>query len=82
MGDGPQKRIHDALRVAGEFGGYEGEHHKQWVIDQMVRALTGWQPNFSNRPGYSFEYDAWVAQWQAEEYGPGSGAMWDEGIEP
>jgi hypothetical protein len=23
------------------FGGIDGEHHKLWVIDQMVRALAG-----------------------------------------
>lgn len=30
-----------ALEVAVRFGGVDGDHHKAWVIDQMVRALTG-----------------------------------------
>lgn len=29
-----------ALEMA-EAGGYDGAHHKQWVIDQMVRILAG-----------------------------------------
>lgn len=35
------KKIAKALKIAGEFGGIDGAHHKAWVIDQMVRALTG-----------------------------------------
>lgn len=34
------ERTSKALRYA-RFGDEEGEHHKVWVIDQMVRALTG-----------------------------------------
>lgn len=30
-----------ALQVAFSHGGTDGGHHKQWVIDQMVRALCG-----------------------------------------
>jgi hypothetical protein len=30
-----------ALQIAREFGGIDGDHHKTWVIDQMVAALTG-----------------------------------------
>jgi hypothetical protein len=75
MGDGPQKRIHDALRFAHHYGDTEGAHHKQWVIDQMVRALTGRSPN------YSAEYDAWVAEYRAGENGPDT-YEWDEGVAP
>ena len=38
--DTPEVRIKRALHYA-EDGQYDGAHHKQWVIDQMVRALTG-----------------------------------------
>lgn len=34
-------RFNLALGLALEHGSIEGEHHKMWVIDQMVRALTG-----------------------------------------
>jgi hypothetical protein len=34
-------RITKALGLAIEFGGIDGAHHKDWVIDQMVRVLSG-----------------------------------------
>ena len=37
----PQDRINAALTLAVKYGGIDGEHHKAWVIDQMVRALAG-----------------------------------------
>lgn len=33
--------VRDALRIARDDGPIDGAHHKMWVIDQMVRALTG-----------------------------------------
>ena len=30
-----------AIEIAVKYGGIDGSHHKDWVIDQMVRALTG-----------------------------------------
>ena len=30
-----------AIELAVRFGGIGGDHHKAWVIDQMVRALAG-----------------------------------------
>jgi hypothetical protein len=36
-----KERIAAALEVARRYGGVEGAHHKDWVIDQMVRYLTG-----------------------------------------
>ena len=36
-----EQRIAKALEVAAECAQYDGEHHKMWVIDQMVRELTG-----------------------------------------
>lgn len=38
--DSETVRIRRALFCA-DYGTIDGEHHKQWVIDQMVRALTG-----------------------------------------
>lgn len=59
----------EALAVAFRFGGIDGEHHKAWVIDQMVRALTG--------DGYA----AWVAAAKEGEDGPET-YEWDEGVAP
>ncbi len=33
--------VEAAINFAVRFGGIEGDHHKAWVIDQMVRALAG-----------------------------------------
>lgn len=30
-----------ALRILIDHGMADGEHHKQWVIDQAIRALAG-----------------------------------------
>lgn len=34
-------KIKEALVLALRYGGIDGDHHKAWVIDQMVRVLTG-----------------------------------------
>lgn len=44
-----QNRISNAVEVIGEFGTFDGEHHKQWVLDQVARHLLG------------DEYDKWAA---------------------
>ena len=35
--------IAKAIQIAFQSGQVDGDHHKGWVIDQMVRALTGCQ---------------------------------------
>jgi hypothetical protein len=56
-----------AVRVATRFGMIDGEHHKQWVIDQMLRALLG-----------PAGYERWVAGKNSDpDY-----ADWDAGIAP
>jgi hypothetical protein len=64
-----EKRIADALEIAVQFGGIDGAHHKDWVIDQMVRALAG------------DRYDALVAEAKAGEDGPET-YEWEVGIAP
>ena len=58
-----------ALEVAQRHGGTDGDHHKAWVIDQMVRALMG------------YGYDQFVADTCAGEEGPDS-YFWGVGIAP
>jgi hypothetical protein len=36
-----QARLTEAIQYAIKYGGIDGDHHKAWVIDQMVRAMTG-----------------------------------------
>lgn len=59
----------EALSIAMRYGGIDGGHHKMWVIDQMVRALSG------------DDYDRWVSEYRAGEDGPNT-YEWDEGITP
>lgn len=62
-------KVKFALEFARRFGGIDGAHHKAWVIDQMVRALTG------------DGYEEWVEDYCAGEDGPCT-YEWDEGIAP
>ncbi len=61
------ERIKAALEVAEHYGGIDGAHHKHWVIDQMVRAMT------------AHEYEKWVEEMTT---GNNAGYDWDVGIPP
>jgi len=58
-----------ALEIISRYGGIDGAHHKQWVLDQVVRCLTGGA------------YDDWVRRQKAGEDGPES-YEWGVGIAP
>jgi hypothetical protein len=82
-----QQMIDDAVGIIIRFGGIDGEHHKTWVLDQAVRALTGCQGvsrNENNVPDH-FEaneaYRALIADACDGEDGPNT-YEWDEGIPP
>ena len=66
----PQRCIEAALEIARDFGQFDGDHHRLWVIDQMVRALTG------------DGYDRWVSTVSANPYDPSTPYEWDTGIAP
>ena len=53
-----------ALGVAWDFGDAEGASHRQWVINEMVKALTG------------HGYESWVADWEEDH----PGYDWDRGV--
>lgn len=36
-----KKRIKKAIKIATMYGQIDGDHHKAWVIDQMLRVLAG-----------------------------------------
>jgi len=82
-----------AIELAVRFGGIDGDHHKAWVIDQMVRALTGCpmvKKTAKDFEGKEYEYEC---QGESEEYvelvreakngedGPET-YSWNEGIAP
>ena len=58
-----------ALHMIHQYGGIDGNHHKQWVLDQVVRALTG------------AKYDDWVKEHNDGKDGPDT-YEWDVGIAP
>lgn len=60
----------DALIIAMQFGAYDGDHHKRWVIDQMCRVLTG------------KNYDSFVQAMTTGEDGTTDAYEWDTGIAP
>jgi hypothetical protein len=62
-------QIAEALDIIHRYGVIDGAHHKQWVLDQVVRALTG--------DGYA----DWVIRQKDGEDGPDT-YEWDEGIAP
>ena len=57
------------LELIVQYGGIDGAHHKQWLLDQIVRKLTG------------EDYGKWVSEYQDGEDGPET-YLWDEGIAP
>ena len=62
-------RIDEAIELAVRYGGIDGDHHKAWVIDQMVRALAGDQ------------YEQIIKDACDGEDGPDT-YTWEEGIAP
>lgn len=79
----PESRIAKALEFADEFGAIDGDHHKMWVIDQMVRALTGCPMVTKSAVDYKGEPYTYEAQGESPEYGAFIGGEgWDEGIAP
>ena len=58
-----------ALGLINRYGGIDGAHHKQWLLDQVVRRLT------------ESRYDDWVKAHKQGEDGPDT-YDWDEGISP
>lgn len=61
------EKIREALSIIDSYGGIGGEHHKTWVIDQVVRTLCGTEE----------VYKKWV-----QDYTVDGAYEWDEGIAP
>lgn len=66
-------RIDEALDLIESYGGIDGAHHKQWVLDQVVRKLCGSEES----------YQAWLDNYQGEADEEGyTEYEWDVGIPP
>lgn len=63
------ERIDAAIEIAIKYGGIDGSHHKAWVIDQMVRILSG------------DSYDSVVTDARFGQDGPDT-YDWDTGVAP
>ena len=63
-----RERVEKAIAIAHRNAGEDGDHHKMWCIDQMVRALTGC-PTITlsklNHKGRKYEYET---QGSSDEY--------------
>lgn len=64
--------VQQAIDIAVKYGGIDGAHHKDWVIDQMVRALCSYQKGW---------YEHVVAEACKGEDGPDT-YEWNVGIAP
>ena len=64
-----KQKMQEALEIGVKYGGIDGAHHKAWVIDQMIRVLSG------------DKYEQIVADSKSGEDGPDT-YEWDEGIAP
>lgn len=76
------RRIAAALGVAMQHAQTDGEHHKTWTIDQMVRALLGEPPQDTIHPGSIVwlpdTYQEFIAAHNRGDDGPDT-YSWDEG---
>lgn len=87
-------KIKKALEIAREYAGYGGEHHKDYCIDQMVRALLSCEIEkkyndagtiYASRyitPVKSEEYDNWVKNYQGEDENGEAIYYWETGTPP
>lgn len=64
-----RERTASALQIARSYGQTDGDHHKTWVIDQMIRALL------------DQDYDAWVERYCHGEDGAAT-YRWETGVAP
>ncbi len=58
-----------ALGIIFQYGQIDGDHHKLWVIDQIVKCLTG------------ENYHKWIYDYEHDEE-TGETYTWDKGIAP
>lgn len=88
-----EEKIAKVLDFALRYGGIDSAHHKAWVIDQMIRALTDCpvvrfsgtdaigQKYECDCQGVSLEYVEWVRRARDGKDGPNT-YDWDVGIPP
>lgn len=63
-----KEKIMTCLNYLNKYGGIDGDHHKQWLINKLVLILTD-------------DYDSWVKDFQSGQDGPDT-YLWSAGIAP
>lgn len=63
------EKIEKVLELIFQYGQTDGEHHKAWIIDQVVRILTG------------EKYKEWIKEYIYDEE-TGESYSWYKGIAP
>ena len=84
-----------ALHYIKQYGQIDGEHHKQWVLDQVVRVLNGatienmrlaeWdngERNYRFNVGTSAQYEEWVEEMLERDENGEPQYSYDVGIPP
>ena len=83
-------RVGVVLELINSYGGEDGSDHKQWVLDQIVRVLTGCQfkgktegqantfINFDKNDNYL----QWVKKYEYGDEDLEDTYSWDEGTAP
>ena len=79
-----ERRIEKALGLILRFGGFDGAHHKTWVLDQAVRALTGCPEVTKSAKDYKGAEYTYETQGESEEYAALVKEVgdWDVGVPP
>lgn len=63
------EKIEKVLELLFQYGQIDGDHHKTWVIDQIVRILTG------------DKYKEWIKEYTYDKE-TGECYSWNKGIAP
>lgn len=66
-----EDKVKAALDLIVQYGGVDGSHHKQWLLDQVVRTLVNGE----------YEYRQFCERIRVDEDGEVY-EEWDEGIAP
>ena len=70
-----EKKLHKIEFLITQHGGTDGGHHKQWLLDRIIRHVTG--------DGYDDWCKAYRGQWiDDDEYTGWEYPDWDTGIAP
>jgi hypothetical protein len=68
-----EQKVPMALQMIEKYGGIDGEHHKQWVLDQIARILCGTKAAYEE---WVEDMKNWNEQDEEYEYD------WSEGTPP